>query len=78
MPNSVGRRLSIRDRVAIVAVIVLALIITIPGSHFLTLWLSERGAIVLSHTVGVVLLAIAFVHWRSRRNPPSMSGGAAA
>jgi hypothetical protein len=58
---------SARDRVVAAALVVAALAATFPGFHLLELRLPRLTAMLISHGVGLVLLAAAVIRWRGRR-----------
>jgi hypothetical protein len=72
-----GDRHPARTRIVAAALVVAALLAAIPGSHLLELWLSRVPAIVVSHGLGLALLALAVQQWRARGRGPTPAGGSA-
>lgn len=65
VPNA--PKLTRRDWVVILGIALLATLCAAPGVHLFALWLSPLPALIVSHGLAVVGLAIAFWQWRSRR-----------
>lgn len=59
-------RLSARDWLVVIALLLAAVAAAVPGVHLLELWLSRPAAMLVSHGVGLVLLAAAVQQWRAR------------
>ena len=56
-----------RDWVIILGIALLAVLCAAPGVHLFALWLPPLPALLVSHGIAVVGLAIAFWQWRARR-----------
>jgi hypothetical protein len=65
MPASTSS--SLRDRLVVLAVVVVALLVAPFGMHLLELWLAHIPAAVISHGLALVLLVVAYQQWRARR-----------
>ncbi len=54
-------------RFAVAALVVLAIVVTVPGVHLLELWMPRMPARVISHGAGLAILGSALLHWRRTR-----------
>lgn len=55
-----------REMLVVLGLVLAALVATFPGFHLLELYITRGWAIAISHSIGVVLLVLAFVRWRRR------------
>ena len=73
MTSAAEQHLVRRDRYMVALLAVLAVLAATPGVHLVELWLPPRPALLLSHGVALVLLALAGHRWRvgrARRSGP--------
>ena len=63
MPRPAAPR---RDRLVVLAMAIASLLVAAPGVHLFERWLPERPAIVVSHGLALLGLALAAYRWRRR------------
>jgi hypothetical protein len=58
-----------RDRLVVPAIALASILVAAPGVHLFELWLPPRPAIVVSHGLALLGLALAAYRWRRGARP---------
>ena len=67
MQHTRAPRLGTRDRLAVAGLALAAVLCATPGVHLAERWLRHGPAVLVSHGLAVLGLALAAAQWRARR-----------